>query len=180
MLAGFHKTVRPHGRQSIVLQRLPLSSCRLSVVVLLAAACWSVSGCQPTINSTLVGSWELTQAEDLADRVGQSANELASDAASGRSNVPSDDQPLESPMTIRFGGDGKLETATNMGGIQSQKQGTWEMKSAGPPMVIAFVINGQPAETEIEWIGNDQIKMVPPNMAGLTMKLVFRRRQSSN
>lgn len=137
-----------------------------------------VAGCQTAVQHPLVGKWELTQAAELADRVGQPAPDAStSPTAQNNSQEFDQSQAKEPPMVIHFCSDGVLETATKMGGIQSKKQGTWEIKAEGPPLVIAFVINGQPAETEIEWIGNDQIKMVPPNLTGLTMKLVFRRQQ---
>jgi hypothetical protein len=150
-------------------------------LLFLALAVLAVSGCSTTIDHELVGVWVLDQADDLADRVGQKISAIDPASASGNqteappeTSVGQADPP---PMQIEFSRTGQLTTATRMGGIQSDKQGTWSVKSAGPPLVIAFEIAGQPAETEIEWIGADRIKMVPPNMAGLTMKLVFRKRQ---
>lgn len=123
-----------------------------------------LSGCGGELDSRLTGKWKLAQPELLAGKVGQ---DLATEAAELSAETP--------PMVIEFGAHGSLRTATRMGGIQSDKTGTWEVKSVGPPLVIAFVLAGTAAETEIEWNGEDQIKMVPPNMAGLTMKLVFQR-----
>lgn len=143
---------------------LPRSLTLLAVIF----AC-TFSGCGDTHKKKLVGTWEIAQIAEVADRVGQNDNgrELQSDKATGQSK-----------MTITFGSGGDLETQTLMGAMNRKKNGTWKMTSydtEASAMEISCEINTQTSEHEISFVDENTIELVPPNMAGLTMKLKFKR-----
>lgn len=119
------------------------------------------AGCGDPHRKRLVGLWELDHSERVEKRIAD-ADEFAS----------------ASKMTIRFGSGGKLSTVTKMGSIDGQKQGSWkflEFDEETRVMRVECTIGMQTTEHEIEFVDEDQIKLVPPNMAGLSLKLNFRR-----
>lgn len=139
-----------------------------------------VSGCQPSLPGSakaLVGTWELSQPERLADRINQANAGLPRpEAESDEPALPSDG----SKMILEFRADGTLRTITDMGQLQQQKQGFWRFVSeseAGKKLAIRCLLNQQTSDVELEFIEADVISLVPPNMAGLNTKLTFRRTQ---
>ncbi|HMP80374.1 MAG TPA: hypothetical protein PKD54_13045 [Pirellulaceae bacterium] len=130
-------------------------------------------GCQPSDARKLAGVWELAELASLAERVNQS------------DSLPDDDLGGEAPafagntMIVHFIAGGTLTTRTQLGSIERDKTGTWSVlanQTQEQPTRVAFSLAGESGELAIEWIDNDTIKMVPPNLLGLSMKLTFRRR----
>ena len=81
-------------------------------------------------------------------------------------------------MTITFKRNGVLNTRTRMGEVDQEKTGTWKMISFDKPsrlMTISCEINSQTSEHEIAFVDENTIRLVPPNMAGLKMKLKFSK-----
>lgn len=124
-----------------------------------------LTGCQARETARLTGEWELVDPSRLAGRINQDA--------------PDGALPGSHQMTVRFGSGGTLTTRTHMGDLWREKSGTWKvLASSADRTSLAFTLSGERDELEIEWIDDDTLKMVPPNMAGLTMKLTFRRKKS--
>lgn len=83
-------------------------------------------------------------------------------------------------MTIRFSPAGELVTETRAGSIDTRKTGRWRLlsgDSTSPTSEIECTLGQQTTRHQIEWLADDSLRMTPPNMAGLTIKLVFRREQ---
>jgi len=81
-------------------------------------------------------------------------------------------------MTLDFRGGGRFYTQTSMGNIESEKQGTWrviDFDEASSVLKINCQIDVESTEHEVEFLSEDLIQLAPPNMAGLTLKLKFRR-----
>lgn len=162
----------------------PLSSRILPVpvAVSLLIGVWlgTLAGCGPGLPEParkLVGIWELAQPENLAERINQLPPGGQLPAAKP------DEQGLEalaSGMVLEFRADGSLQTRTALGQLQQQKQGTWRFVSAstdGQKLAVRCVLNQQSSEVEVEFVEPGTISLAPPNLAGLSNKLRFRRAQ---
>ena len=160
---------------SLLRRSLCLAAFALALPVLL-----SETGCQSAVPDSakpLVGVWELSQAERLADRINQANAGLPRPEA--ESDEPNPDAS-SAKMILEFRADGTLRTITDMGQLQQQKQGTWGFVSdsdGGKKLAIRCLLNQQSSEVEVEFVEPDLISLVPPNMAGLNTKLTFRRTQ---
>jgi hypothetical protein len=134
-------------------------------------------GCGDANRSKLVGNWDIERANRVFDRVNQSDDEMAN---SENESEPGD-SAIAPKMQIQFLGNGSLATITHMGTMTpAPKQGSWEMVSfdeSSNQMKVKCVIGMQTSEHDIEFVDKDTIKLVPPNMAGLTMKIRFTRRK---
>lgn len=131
---------------------------------LLAAA---TSGCA-TVESEaqrLVGKWVLVDGENLARRV---QTDTASDV----------DDALPPRMELVFRANRTLTTITRINAIDTQKNGTWrflEARPDGTSIDIQCSLDGQQTLCTVEFLGDDRIKLTPPNMAGVSLKLTFQR-----
>ena len=125
-------------------------------------------GCGNPNRGKIIGTWEIDQADTVMNRINE------------QDDPPAKATPETQPpkMLIRFLSSGALETVTNMGAIQQQKNGTWNLVSydeATKQAIVSCEIQSQESEHEITLIDDKTIKLVPPNMAGTTTKLKFRR-----
>lgn len=127
-----------------------------------------VGGCGGQLKQhKLVGSWELQQPGKVMNRV-QSGDEGAFEETS-----------TDSRMSLVFESSGRFRTVTRMGSIDQTKEGTYEIVedvSNQEFVKVSCSIQMQITEHEIEFIDENTIKLVPPNMAGLSMKLQFERK----
>jgi hypothetical protein len=115
----------------------------------------------------IVGDWELAVAGKLVDQV-NAGDVDQSDA---------EDTPPK--MVIYFYRSGSLKTQTNMGTVQSEKRGSWKFISYDDQSKKAKIECRMMDETtEFDVVVEDEntIRLVPPNMAGLTRKMKFVRR----
>jgi hypothetical protein len=137
-----------------------------------------MAGCGDSNREKIVGSWQVKQADKIARRFeSKEAKALPAQQVKPPIKVWENDL-AENRMIVRFGDDGRLETQTRIGTIDSKKQGTWEFKSfdAGTnKLVVQCTMQSATTDVEILLVDQDTIEMVPPNMAGLTMKLQFER-----
>ena len=82
-------------------------------------------------------------------------------------------------MQIEFRANGTFSTITQMGRVNPKpKIGNWEMVSfdaVSNKMQVKCKIGLQETEHEIEFVDTNTIRLVPPNMAGLSMKIRFQR-----
>ena len=136
-----------------------LNFCKLLIALLLV----SVVGCGNPDRHRLVGTWqlELKESTRLESRVADVA-----------------DLEAKSKMTLEFRGGGRFFTETSMGNIQRAKQGTWQVvdfDEATNVLKVNCMVGVESTEHAIEFLEEDLIQLVPPNMAGLTLKLKFRR-----
>jgi hypothetical protein len=142
-------------------------------LLLSASVCaCTFAGCGDSNRAKIIGTWGIDQADTVMSRINN---------ADVNSADPSGGQPATagSPkMLLKFDRNGRLETTTAMGAVNRNKQGMWKMVSfdeSTGSMTIQCDIQLQESEHEITFIDQDTIKLVPPNMAGTTMKLKFKR-----
>jgi len=126
------------------------------------------TGCGDSNRNRLIGRWGIAAPEDVMERIDQAQ--------------PTNDLPTETEiaqrMTLTFKRNGVLNTRTRMGEVDQEKNGTWKLISfdeASSVMAISCEINTQTSEHEITFVDETTIKLVPPNMAGLSMKLKFSK-----
>ena len=118
----------------------------------------SLSGCGKSLSSKIVGTWQIKQANRVVNR------------------LDADDVPQSPKMKISFLGDGTMSTETKMGTIDQTKNGTWDLISEDASgCKITCVLSDQTTTHEIEFVDSVTIKLAPPNMAGLNMKLEFEK-----
>ena len=140
-------------------KRLQMITCKLLIALLFVF----VAGCGNPERHRLVGKWQLEEPTRLENRV--------TDVA---------DLEAESKMTLEFRSGGRFFTQTAMGNIQQAKQGTWrvvDFDESKNVLRISSKIGDDSTEQAVEFLEEDLIQLVPPNMAGLTLKLKFRRHQ---
>ena len=128
------------------------------------------SGCSQTdrVSQALVGNWELTDSTKIAEKINQNTPSKNDDA----------DSESTSKMNLIFRSNGALETNTMMGDIKRTKSGTWKLNLSeqnGKLLSVECQLNQQITIHEIEFVNSDTIRLTPPNLAGLTTKLTFRR-----
>ncbi len=141
-----------------------LSLSRICFIFAIGIFACTLAGCGNANRLKIVGNWGITQADEVMDRI--EASETTSD------------ESQESRMLLTFHRNGRLETKTKMGSVDQKKQGAWKMVSFDPAknsMVISCEINTQTSEHTITFVDENTIELVPPNMAGVTMKLKFKR-----
>jgi hypothetical protein len=152
--------------------------------LLLLLACLLAVGCGDPDRARIVGIWVIKQPDSLMGRLNLDAAEEAAQTASR----PSDDSGaattvgMENPkMQIEFRGNGTFSTITQMGWVSPQpKQGRWEMlgfDETKNEMQIQCIIGLQETEHDVEFIDSNTIKLVPPNMAGVKLKITFTRQE---
>lgn len=114
----------------------------------------------------IVGDWELAVADRLVDQVNAGSADQAA----------SEDEPPK--MVIHFYRSGSLKTQTNMGTVQSVKQGSWKFLSydgqSGNAKIECRLMD-ETTEFDVVVVDENTIRLVPPNMAGLTRKMKFIR-----
>lgn len=142
--------------------------CSAACAALVLAA---FSGCQDTQMARLNGTWQLDQPQRIEARI-------SSTDASPTERDSSHDSNQPSRMTLTFYGNGRLKTETAMGSVQGQKNGTWRVISfdeATGNMTIRCKIGLQETDHPVQFEDAETILIQPPNMAGLSMKMRFRR-----
>lgn len=137
-----------------------------------ACVCSLLAGCNSSNSESnrIVGDWQIVEVEEVADRVGE---------ASGGEQDEAQPAPNPSNMVVQFQSSGRLATETAIGNINSVKNGTWKFLSyseASNTMQIECNLAGQITEHEIEFMSADLILWVPPNMAGTSNRMQFRRK----
>ncbi len=129
----------------------------VSIVFVLASMAVHLCGCSNPGAVKLSGRWDLDSAKSLSA--------VDDDDGLGR-------------MSIVFERSGKLETITDFAMAKARKQGNWSLVSYEPDedrVVVICSINGEQIETKIQFVGDDKIKLIPPNIAATRKQLVFRR-----
>jgi hypothetical protein len=132
------------------------------LAIVLLAGCGSET---ETRGRPLVGTWVLEDGDDVARRT------TSADSTT--------EAPSESRMQLDFASGGRLETRTNINAIDSRKAGTWQAiayNESSKVMDIECNLDGQKSDCEVEFLSADRIKLNPPNMSGLNLKLTFKRK----
>lgn len=125
----------------------------------------SLVGCGDSNRAKIIGTWGIDKADTVMSRIKQSG-----DTADGNTESPK--------MIMRFRRDGGLETKTQMGAVDREKKGRWEFvsfDSVTNAMIVSCEIQMETSEHEITFVDENTIELVPPNMAGTSMKLRFKR-----
>ncbi len=160
-------------RNALILHRQ-----RGHIFLVLAALISLLSGCQDPQRAPLVGTWTLASPERMAKRIDQDAAAVAS--VDDRTDS-SADSVSASKMVLSFSGNGQFQTQTAMGSVNRQKNGTWSVISfdeTARKMTISCTVGLQVTEHAVELIDDDSIRLVPPNLAGLSTKLRFERQSA--
>jgi hypothetical protein len=134
-----------------------------------------LAGCGNANRGKIVGTWEIDRADSVLSRIDRSSVDA------GENDSAQDSHDGAAPkMVLTFSRSGKLATATNMGAVVQEKQGTWKMTSFDEQsslMQVDCVLQGQNSTHEIEFLDQETIKLIPPNMAGTKLKLKFKRQK---
>lgn len=147
----------------IRLARLQRASQRWLAIALTAAL---FSGCNSK-QTQLVGTWVSESAKP--NPAGQSS---PLDAADGT------EPDATNSIQLRFYRSGRLDTFTHLPNIQTQKSGKWRFISYNEvtqTAMIEFELMQQRTRHEVEFLDHNTIRLVPPNMAGLSIKMTFKR-----
>jgi hypothetical protein len=138
----------------------------LNLLALLAVAATCASGCHKTVDSELVGTWDIAKVQSLANRMNLEAN--AAEAAGEPSR-----------MSLNFQSTGVLKTVTQLGKIDSVKTGSWKLLQEDPKekTTIECSIGGLTSRHEVRWLDDATIRLAPPNMSGQKMIMKFVRRE---
>ena len=155
-------SMNQHARNSMLEKGCAGFALRLSSALLLLLA-----GCTNSEQGKLVGVWQIEQASDVTEQINVSEDEANNEGMTSR-------------MSIEFSSGGQLKTTTIMGEIDRVKEGRWDLVSfdgANQVSVIKCKIGLQETEHEVDWIDDNTIELVPPNMAGVDMKLRFIKRR---
>ena len=150
-----------------------------TLILLIALYACILSGCGDSNRAKLVGSWVIAKPERVMSRIDQESDGKNSDFPDDFDTPNGDEEDSEPRMLVTFYGNGTVKTKTAMGDVNQQKQGTWKMvayNEEAKTMTISCEINTQTTEHEVNFVDENSIELVPPNMAGLTMKVKFTRR----
>lgn len=147
------------------------------MLVLASAMISLVSGCgrSDPDRDQLVGSWEVIRAGSM-NRVldGRVPKRDDADDSAGIEAIET-----ETPgMVLHFRNSGELQTETRIGGAIRTKQGRWEMDSydaKAATMTISCELQMQTTQQQVMFIDENTIELTPPNMAGLSTKVKFKR-----
>ncbi len=127
----------------------------------------SFCGCyQDPVRAKLAGTWKIEHGDKLSRRVNQD------DDAGSRVDDPSE------RMVLSFFASGSLQTKTRMGDVIREKNGSWnvvDFDEEESRMKIRCELMGQQTDHDIRFLEPDLIRLIPPNMAGTSSKLTFRR-----
>lgn len=145
---------------------------RIQISTLLALLTLSFCGCyQDPIRAKLIGTWGIEHGDKLTKRVNQNEGNPENDIGIA--------EDLSERMMLVFSASGSLQTKTRMGEVNREKNGLWkvvEFDEENSKMKISCELMGQQTEHDVRFIEEDLIRLVPPNMAGTTSKLTFRRK----
>jgi hypothetical protein len=133
-----------------------------------------LAGCGDTNRSKIIGTWGIERADTVMSRI--SRPDSKAEGRDGESGL--DSSPPK--MTLRFLRNGRLETSTSMGSVNQEKKGTWKLiafDETTNTMTMFCNIQNQESEHEVEFLDQETIKLVPPNMAGTTMKIKFKKQK---
>jgi hypothetical protein len=119
----------------------------------------------------IVGDWEIAVADKLLDQVNtlpENSDKRTPETSAGR----------PPKMLIRFYNSGYLLTQTNMGPVKSEKKGSWKFLSydaqTNSAQIECFLLD-ETTKFDVQIEDKNTIRLVPPNMAGLTKKIKFVR-----
>ncbi len=150
--------------------RIALRQSAIWISLFLLVVCFFGCSKSDRVSRPLVGTWQLSDLKKIVDKVGNPGN------------LPDDSLP-SSKMNLIFRADGTLETNTEIGQIIRLKSGTWKVLSSKQDNKLLSVeceLNSQTTVHEIEFLDVDTIRLTPPNLAGLTTKLTFRRTDAAS
>lgn len=139
-------------------------------------------GCGDPDRARMIGRWEISAGDRVLDRVdGATKGNASTDADQGLNDAPLDAESVdEAPrMVVEFFRSGALTTETRISNAISTKKGQWSLVKYDAANRIATIrceLIGQSTDHELEFVSDNEVKMVPPNMAGLTKKLLFQRK----
>lgn len=171
------QTLRPEASNAIFSPRkvTPLREfARLRTAIVLSFLALGL-GCGDPDRARIVGRWEVSAGDGMLDRVDKSA----------ASEMPSESDPSledtdQAPrLVVEFFQSGSLQTETRISDAISQKNGTWSLLKFDDDKKVAHVkceLIGQTTEHAIFLVSENEILMVPPNLAGLTKKMRFKRK----
>ena len=121
-----------------------------------------LAGCNNSPQSKIIGQWQLDQANRVSNKIAP----------------PGQDDSDPPKMSVVFERSGRLKTVTQMGNIDSTKEGRWKWiawDESKQVMQLECQLGLQTTQHAIEFEDDDSIRWIPPNMAGTTQKIRFVR-----
>jgi hypothetical protein len=132
-----------------------------------------LSGCNQPPNK-LSGDWGIAGAENLVRKLGEAVKDQNS-----AESAESDEDESQPKMILQFRSSGSLRTTTKLGRMDPPpKEGKWKMVSwdeTKQVMSIQCTLGDQTTDHEVRFIEPDLIELIPPNMAGTSNRIKFRR-----
>lgn len=136
-----------------------------------AAIVVTMAGCGSQ-RSQLVGTWI---SDSVPDRLPAGQSSPLDRSAAEEKNGATPPHSIQ----LRFYRSGRLDTVTQLPSIQTQKTGTWRFVSYDESKrmaIVEFELMQQRTRHEVEFLDRSTIRMIPPNMAGLSIRLEFKRK----
>ena len=151
-------------------------------IILLALGC---VGCGSQATNKLVGTWQLKTGELENDSSTNSAKNLPGDTTSIDENTNSifdgvggGDESSDG-MTLVFKSNGSLKTITSFSAAHSEKDWRWSLLSwdaESASAVIRCEMSHESVEKSIQFIDDNSLELVPPNIDVLQTRLRFVRK----
>ncbi len=152
-----------------------LTICLLPILLL-------ASGCQHPATSKITGRWDLLVAEQIDSNSEQQNDDSTQQVLDNTENLFNSIANGETTgtMSLVFHGNGKLETFTDfpMASTGKPKVGTWSIQDWQPDqslLVIECVLQDETISTNIQFIDDNTIELIPPNIAVLEKEFRFQR-----
>lgn len=125
------------------------------------------SGCGSSMQKKLTGKWVIDQGDDIFEMMGDEGDASVS-------------QPR---FTLEFLSGGVFRSSVIASGHQQQKEGRWFfVEGAADICKIRVSINSDNSEfkpdivlTEVKFLDEKTIELVPPNVAAINRKMTFRK-----
>lgn len=76
---------------------------------------------------------------------------------------------------LEFLSNGNFKTTVVMKAQPSEKNGKWKLELIDGKYTLTTEINGEQNSTKVEFLSENQIKLAPPNMGGLSTAYKFKR-----
>ena len=137
----------------------------------------ALAGCDSDPDrSRIVGDWKIAGADRLMGKVNTAP--LNSADPEDPNADPTEAGPPR--MLIQFYYSGALATETNMGSVTTQKKGSWKFLSydvGSRTAKIQCKLVDDTTDFDVIVVDENTLRLVPPNMAGLTKKLKFVRQE---
>ena len=139
----------------------------LLTVTLLLALILQLPGCGNSLQRKVTGAWKVDVGEDLFEMIGDEEGVSES----------------RSRFMIEFASGGIFRSSVTASGYTQKKEGRWLfLEGAADICKLEVFINSNKSDikpdnilTEVKFVDENTIELIPPNMDAIKHKMVFRR-----